>query len=103
MHSSMLNTPSVLTPKSSRKLNWARVTENLKGKSVHLLAACHPVNLNHTAIRNLLSPTMRTMALVANVIVGILQILSSGLTMWATNKKPTISTAGSSVGRAGTS
>jgi hypothetical protein len=35
----------------------------------------HPVNLNHTAVSDLLPSTMRAVASVANVIVGVHQIL----------------------------
>ena len=64
------------------------------------LATRHPVNLDHTAVDDLLASAMVTMASVANVIVSVHQILPHDFTVIAADKKTAGSTARSSIGSA---
>ncbi len=64
------------------------------------LATRHPVNLDHTAVSDLLASAMVTMASFANVIVGVHQILTKDFTVVAADKKTAGSTASSSIGSA---
>jgi hypothetical protein len=64
------------------------------------LATRHPVNLDHTAVGDLLASAMAAMASVANVIVGVQQILSQDFTVVAADKNTAGSTASSSIGMA---
>jgi hypothetical protein len=62
------------------------------------LTTRHPVNLDHTAVGDLLASAMAAMASVADVIVGVHQILPHDFTVVAADKKAAGSTAGSSIG-----
>lgn len=61
------------------------------------LATHHPVDLDHTSVGDLLASAMAAMASVANVIVGIHQVLPHDFTVVAADKKAAGSTASSSI------